>query len=880
MDEHNPTEDKPTQEKPNTEKNAPTIVGIGASAGGLAALKIFFTHIPQDCGLAFVIVVHLSPEHESHMADLLQPYVKMPVQQVTETIPLEPDRVYVIPPGCNLDAIDTHLRLSDLEEKRRNRAPIDHFFRTLAATHDGKSIGIILTGTGSDGTLGIKEVKERGGITIVQDPNEAEYDGMPQSAISTGLVDLVLPLAEIPKAIVNLDRIEPKIPSFKESEDATGEEKPLLQKIFSIIRARTGRDFSRYKRSTIMRRLERRMQITQIVELKDYLALLHKNPEEVRSLSDDLLITVTNFFRDPEVFKQLEQSIVPQLFKGKGPEDTIRVWSVGCATGEEAYSLAMILLEEAAKYNAPPRLQVFASDLHDRSLNKAREGYYPGDIETDVSIERLQRFFTKEDSSFRIRKEVREMVVFTPHNLLGDPPFSRIDLISCRNMLIYLQRQIQREVIDLFHYALNSEGVLLLGTSETLESSELFRTVNKGYCIFRKRNVPVPEPRLPVFPLTKPRLPIDYERGNQEDNAPLAYGTLHQWMVERYAPPSLLVSLDHKVVHLSEHVGRYLVYPGGEPTTNVFKLVREEFRIELQAALHTAKEKLAPVHSKSITVQQEGAPLRVSISVYPGKEPQQEGFYLIIFDDSRTNQLDEKAEKTAPDLADKDVIVREMQAELELTQHRLQAIIEEFETGQEEMKASNEEMQSTNEELRSTMEELETSKEELQSINEELSTVNQENRHKVEELAQLSGDLQNLLKATDIATLFLDRQLRILRFTPKVIDIFNVRMVDRGRPLADLTHRLGYHELIDDARQVLDKLVPIEREVKDEENRWYLTRVRPYRSSDDRIEGIVITFVEITERKKCRGNPAQERRTPQANYAKCHRLCHFYPGHG
>jgi two-component system, chemotaxis family, CheB/CheR fusion protein len=841
------------------------IVGIGASAGGLAALKAFFAHVPADSGLAYVVVVHLSPEHKSHLAELLQPHVQMPVQQVAQTTKLEPDHVYVIPPNANLDAIDTHLRLSDLEARRKERAPIDHFFRTLAKVHDGEGIGVILTGTGSDGTLGLREIKEAGGTCLVQDPAEADYDGMPQSAIATGIVDLVLPLAQIPQAILDIVRTRPRVPQVNDGEELEGESRRLLHKVFAQLRARTGRDFSRYKRSTIIRRIERRMQIHQIEELEAYLELLREEPDEVRTLADDLLITVTSFFRDTKIFGKLEREVIFELFEHKQAEDEIRVWSVGCATGEEAYSLAMLLLEEAGRRDVAPRIQVFASDLHEQSLKKAREGFFPGDIEADVSPERLQRFFIKENGGYRIRKELREMVVFAPHNLLGDPPFSRLDLVCCRNLLIYIQREFQRDLAELFHYALKPDGYLLLGTSETLDAGDLFRTEDKECCLYRKRNVPGPEPRLPVFPLTQARLPGEGER-HSRTGEPIAYGALHQRMVELYAPPSALVSPDDKLVHLSEHAGRYLLSPGGEPTVNLLKLVRKELQIELRTALHAARTKNAPVDSKPVPVRFNGESGFVTLHVRPSLEPRQEGFALVIFEERSTQQSSSppgapaaRPGKARRKEAPSDAIAQELQAELEQTRQRLQAIIEEYESGQEEMKASNEELQSANEELRSTMEELETSKEELQSMNEELQTVNQENRHKVEELSQLSDDLQNLLGATDIATLFLDRDLRILRFTTKVGELFNVRMTDRGRPLSDLTHRLGYNQLHEDAARVLDKLVPIDREVEDESGRWYLTRVMAYRTTEHRIEGVVITFVDITNRKRVEQEIARAR---------------------
>lgn len=833
-------------------KPKPTVVAIGASAGGLAALRTFFANVPADSGLAFVVVVHLSPEHKSLLADLLQPHVKMPVLQVTAATPLEANRVYVIPPNANLDAIDTHLRLTKLEEERRERAPIDHFLRTLASSHDGGSIAVILTGTGSDGTLGIKDIKAKGGLVVVQDPNEAEYDGMPQSAIASGLPDVVLPLAEMPAALLQFGRITPNIKIPTEEDKLERDEAQLLQKILAQLRARTDRDFSRYKRSTILRRIARRMQLNYVEDVAVYLRKLREHPEEARALAEDLLITVTNFFRDPEVFAKLESDVVPRLFEGKEPTDTVRVWSVGCATGEEAYSLAILLLEEAARQESPPRIQVFASDLHRRSLDRAREGLYPGDITTDVSPERLKKYFQRENGAYRIHKEVRDLVVFAPHNLLGDPPFSRLDLISCRNLLIYLQRDVQRDVVELFHYALNPRGYLILGSAETIEASELFKAEDKSLRLYAKRNVPAPEPRLPVFPQIA-RLTMGAETTKGPQPEPVPYGTLLQRALQRHIPPSLLIDAENKLAQIAGGAGRYLSHPSGDLTSNVFKLVRDELRLELRAALQTVRDSKGPADSLPIPLRFNGEAVTVVMHARQVVEPGHEDFVLVMFEDGGAVPAHRAAKKEAAvrEAQEKtDKRADELETELNITRQRLQALVEEYETSQEEMKAANEEMQSTNEELRSTMEELETSKEELQSINEELQTVNQENRHKVEELAQLSDDLQNLLAATDIATLFLDRDLRIMRFTPKLCDLFNILSTDRGRPISDLTHRLGYDKLQEDARSVLKRLIPVEREVTDRAGRWYLTRVRPYRSSDDRIEGTVITFIDITKRRQ------------------------------
>jgi two-component system CheB/CheR fusion protein len=566
-----------------------TIVGIGASAGGLAALKQLFAAVPAETGVAFVVVVHLSPSHESRLAEILQPHCRLPVQQVNSSVPLEPDRVYVIPPNANLEAIDTHLRLSKLEEQRRERAPIDHFFRTLAAMHDGHAIGVVLTGSGSDGTLGLRWIKEEGGVAIAQLPAEAEHDSMPRNAIASGLVDLVLPLREMPAHILRIAHTQPHLQLKDDGEpDPEGDERTLHQ-IFAEVRARTGHDFGTYRRSTIMRRIRRRMQLHHMERLPEYLRLLRHSREEQSRLFDDLLITVTEFFRDPEVFEQLAKRFIPPLFERKGSGDQIRVWSVGCSTGEEAYSLAMLLLEEAARRDVPPTIQVFATDLHAKSLRFAREGLYPEAIASAVSADRLERFFTADQGGYRVRREVRERVVFAPHDLLKDPPFSRMDLVACRNVLIYLQRPIQQDVLAIYHYALNPDGLLLLGSSETPDGNELFQVQDKDCRIFRRRGVPGREPRLPRLTagvggawaspgVIAPTVP------------PVSFGALHARMVERYAPPSVLVSERHEIVHHSAHAGEFLQVPGGEPTQNIFKLVRDPLRVELRAALHAAAE--------------------------------------------------------------------------------------------------------------------------------------------------------------------------------------------------------------------------------------------------------------------------------------------------
>ncbi|MGJ0393584.1 MAG: chemotaxis protein CheB [Methylocystis sp.] len=817
-------------------------VGIGASAGGLDALKTLLPALPADSGIVYVIVVHLSPDQPSLMAEVLTPFSPMPITQTAEELVVKPNHIYVIPPGKDLSFVDGRLRPSKIDRRIQDRSAIDHFFETMARTHCDRCVGVVLSGTGADGSYGVRVIKEFGGLTIAQEPSESQFGSMPQNAIATGLVDLILPVVEMPAHFLRLATMRPRIELPEESDaKEKNKDRELLQEILVEVRARTNVDFSQYKTSTVARRIRRRMQLSQRELLESYLDFLRSDPNEARLLADEFLITVTQFFRDAEVFAYLEREIVPELFKGKTSADTIRVWSVGCATGEEAYSLAMLLLEHAARVTDPPRIEVFATDLHEPSLRLARDGHYPDSIEAELPAERLRRFFVKEDNGYRIRKEVREVVVFAVHNLLRDPPFSRLHLIVCRNLLIYLQRGLQHDVIDLFHYALRPEGVLLLGPSESIDRGGLFQLESKQHCLYRRRNVPAPEPKLPVFPQTLRRYGV-VEPANSRVEGGGSYGLLHQKIVERFAPPSILVDQDYRLVHASERAGRYLRIPGGELSGSIFKLAREELCVELRAALHAAVEHGESRRTRPIPIQIDGRARQVVLYVQPSTDADTGSLNLVIFIESEGSDAVPSA-PLSQDAAD-------ARAELEETRDRLHTVIEQYETSQEEMRATNEELQSVNEELRSTMEELETSKEELQSMNEELQTVNQENRDKVEALSQLTSDLQNLMAATDIATLFLDKNLRIMRATPRAQALLNIRASDQGRPFAELRHGLGYDLLDQDAMRVLEKVTPVEREIQSGGGEWYLSRVNPYRSTSEEAQGVVITLVDITQLKK------------------------------
>lgn len=838
------TRPRSTAARAAVEEKSFIVVGIGASAGGLHALQAFFDQMTTDSGMAFVVVSHLSPEHVSHLAGLLQSHTAMPVVEVSEIVKLENNHVYVIPPNRYLSAIDSHLRLTGTEGRKRPHAPIDHFFRSLAEAHGENGVAIILSGTGSDGSLGISKVKERGGLTIVQEPTEAEFDGMPQSAIATGTVDFVLPVAQIASRLAQYAESSPHLPVNGDGEPANERAQDIIQKVLAQLRGQTGHDFSRYKVSTFTRRLRRRMQIQRVDELADYFQQLVTNRNEIQALFKDLLITVTHFFRDPDAFAALEKEVMPRLLTDKAAGDQLRVWVVGCATGEEAYSIAILLLELTSQFDSPPTIQIFASDISDDALLRAREGFYPESIAADVSPVRLERFFSRESGGYRVKREVRECVLFAPHNFLKDAPFSRLDLISCRNLLIYLERDAQRQLFELFHYALRPSRFLFLGPSESVDGSKLFRVINKRHSLYQR--LPSAEVRLPTLPLVLPG-PRPRQASPGERTEAAGAGTIHREMLERNAQPSILVNAEYEMAHLSPLAGRYVQQPGGEPTNNILRSVLPPFRVELTTLLYSAFKKSQDVRSQPIQAIVDGRPLLVTLAVYPAKDEHLDGFALVVFEENRDPA---RLQPAARDSAGADSTATALLEELEHSKKRLQVTIEEFETSKEEMKASHEELQSINEELRSTAEELETSKEELQSMNEELITLNQENRNKIDELNQLNSDLQNLMASTEIATLFLDRELRIRRFTPRTSELFNILPTDRGRPLAHLTHKLGSADLLADAGNVLRHLIPIEREIAGENNAYYLARFLPYRSLEDHIDGVVINFVAISELKQ------------------------------
>lgn len=827
------------------------IVGLGASAGGIQALTRFFEHVPANSGVAYVVILHLSPEHDSRLAEVLQGACTLPVSQVLKEVRVEPDHVYVIPPDKHLTMSDGYIEVSHNISIEERRAPVDIFFRTLAEARGSYAVCVVLSGTGANGSMGMKRIKEYGGAAFVQDPVEAEWDEMPRNSIATSLVDDILPAGEIPARIIaykeRLGTIE-----IREEENKHPEvQQQVLQEIFTQLRLRTGHDFSSYKRPTLLRRIERRINVRSLSSFAAYAAFCQAHPEETQALLKDLLISVTNFFRDPAAFEHLGDEILPRLLKGKKARDQLRIWVLGCATGEEAYSVAMVCAERMLGMIDAPKLQVFATDIDATAIAKAREGLYTLNDAADVSPERLRRFFTREDEHYRIRQEIRESVLFANHNVLRDPPFSRVDLVTCRNILIYLDHAAQKRVLETLHFALNSGGYLFLGTSESVDgSNDLYMPVNREHRVFQRQAVagrpyPVSRSLQTLSDKSAPSPPAP--DGVNRRSEPINYGNLHQQLLEQYAPPSLVVNEKYDIVHVSEHAARYLQVTGGEPSSNLLKLIRQELCRELRTALYQATERKTNVEARGLQVHFDDRTESINIHVCPVlvESRTAHGFLLVLFEPAVHSKDDEERVFISDE-----PVSRQLEQELMRLKVELRTTTEQYQIQAEELRAANEELQAVNEELRSAAEELETSREELQSINEELVTVNQELKVKIEEVSQTSNNLQNLINSTDIATIFLDRGFRVRLFSPTASRIFNLLSADIGRPLSDITHKLEYAKLLEDAGSVLEKLHTVEREVHTTEGCDFQMRLLPYRTSDDRIQGVVATFVDVTQRKR------------------------------
>ena len=772
----------------------------------------------------------------------------LPLVRERGRIRLEPDRVYLVPPDSEAAFERDDLIVTRISEPR---APLDKLLRSLAEEHGGQGICVLLECQDADGMLGIKRLKEAGGLTIVAEPDGRAAE-IWRGLLASGIVDLVLPLPSIPERLVGFGRPQAESESTERSATTEDTERrgpdtsaDTLHDILVLLRIRTGHDFSSYKRATLYRRVSRRMQVCQCGSIAAYHLYLREHAGEIANLLRDLLISVTNFFRDRDAFEALAKSVIPRVFEGHGGDQPVRVWVAGCATGEEAYSIGMLLCEHATAMRAPPQLQIFATDIDEEALAEARIGRYPSSIAVDVSPERLERFFMADGEYFRVSKELREIVLFSPHNVLRDPPFSRLDLISCRNLLIYLNRDAQDRVLGVFHFGLRLDGFLFLGSSESAENTALFGAVDVKHRLFTRRPSSLRPASDPIAATTRWEPPVRPQVSAPPVERATA-GQLHHQLVERYAPPSVMVNAELDILHASEHAGQLMQLAGGEPSRQLLRLIHPGLRLDLRTAIHAARQDERGSDTRVVRFRDGDRPRAVEIRVRKVDQAElASGAMLVMFD-----ELDpaRNAEVSGPSVgAELEPLVRELEDELRRTRDQLRVTIEQHETSVEELKASNEELQAINEELRSATEELETSKEELQSVNEELTTLNHELKHKIDEVSHANSDLQNLMTSTDIGVVFLDRELNIKRFTPRAQDLFNVIPSDIGRPLAHLTHKLEADDLPELAQSVLQTLRTVEREVRSRDGRRYLARLLPYRSLEDRIGGVVLTFVEVSD---------------------------------
>jgi two-component system CheB/CheR fusion protein len=819
------------------------IVGIGASAGGLEALEKFFSNMPAHSGMAFAIVMHFDPNSKSLMAEILKRYTKMEVFQVEEDTKVNPNNVYIIPPNKDMAILHGVLHLLEPVVRQGIRHPIDFFFRSLADDKREKAICIILSGTGTEGTLGLKAVKGEDGMVMVQDVKSAAYDGMPASAIATGSVDYILPPEKMPEQLLKYVK-QFYIKGTRKTE-SIGESANSLQKIIILIRDKTGHDFSLYKQNTIARRVERRMKIHEIDDISDYVRYLQENTIEKETLYKEILIGVTSFFRDPQAYEVLKNNIMPDMLKNK---TAVRVWVPACSTGEEAYSIAIFFKEYMDETKSEFNVQIFATDVDKNAIERARAGVYPDSIAVDVSQERLRRFFTKNPDTYRINKEIREMVIFSPQNVIKDPPFSKLDMVSCRNLLIYMGSELQKRLLHIFYYSLNPDGILFLGNSETIgELTDLFTTLDRKWKLFkRKSGISIP---LMAY-LTNISPAQIKETGDIRQKGIDISELTEKILLESYVPSCAIINENGDILYIHGKTGKYLEPAPGKASLNILEMAREGLKLELNAAIHNVIAQKKEVAFKDLNIKTNGAVQTVNLFVRPILKPEtMEPLMMVIFEDVQTIKPSSSLKKKyTPGQMNEHVAV--LEKELKSAKENLQASIEELQSANEELKSTNEELQSANEELQSANEELEASREELQSINEELMTLNAEHQSKIEEFSGVINDMNNLLASTEIATIFLDNDLHIKGFTPAATRIINLIKTDIGRPVSDIASNLVHEDMAKDVKEVLDTLVFKEKEITDKNNLWYLLRILPYRTTENFIDGAVITFIDITERKR------------------------------
>ena len=836
------------EKKNNSDAGSFPVVGIGASAGGLEALEQFLANVPENSGMAYIVIQHLDPTQKGMLPELLQRVSKMRVFQAKDHMAVKPDCVYVIPPNKSMSILKRVLYLFDPLEIRGLRLPIDFFLRSLAIDQKEQSVGVILSGMGSDGSSGLHAIKENNGIVMVQTPASAKFDSMPRNAIDSVLADIIAPVNELPARLIDLIKLTP---TLKQDADTEDKEKNALGKIIILLRTHTGNDFSLYKKNTLYRRIERRMGIHKIDKIISYVHFLQENQAEIDILFKELLIGVTNFFRDAPVWQKLQEQVLPGILTNLKEGTVIRAWVPGCSTGEEAYSLAILIKEVIEKVNPHGgiTLQLFATDLDNEAIETARKGLFPANIISDVSSVRLNRFFVKTDDGYRINTEIREMIVFAQQNIIMHPPFTKIDILTCRNLLIYMDSELQKKLIGLFYYSLKPDGIMLLGSSESLGSqAPLFTTIDSKLKIYKRSNTTL-IPELFDFPSSFSRA----KSINNETQMPAKLpeniqSPAEQLLLQHFSPPAVLVNENGDIIYISGRTGKYLEPAVGKANLNIFAMLREGLRNEFPLAFRKVLTTRGQEILRHIKVGANGHFQTLDVIIQWIDKPETlKGMVMVVFSDVHEILTDKPQAGTKMINSIKQT---ELEKELQHARETMQSTMEEMQTSQEELKSANEELQSTNEELQSTNEELTTSKEEMQSLNEELQTVNAELQSKVDDYSRVNNDMKNLLNSTDIATLFLDKELNIRRYTNQTTKIFKLIKSDIGRPFTDQVSDLDYPDLADDALEVLRTLVFMQKQIATKDGRWFSIRIMPYRTFDDRIDGLVITFINISDLKQ------------------------------
>ena len=830
--------------------NSFPIVGIGASAGGLEAFEQFFMHIPENSGMAYVVIQHLDPNHKGMLPELLQRVSKLEVLQAKDRIKVKPNRVYVIPPNKSMTISNGALRLFPPQETRGLRLPIDFFFQSLAEDQEELGVGIILSGMGSDGTIGLRAIKEKNGLAMAQEPSSAKFDSMPRHAIGSVNLDGVATPDKLPE---KLHAILKNVSII--SETLEKKEKSALKEIVNLLRKQTGNDFSLYKNSTMYRRIERRIGVHKIDKIATYVQFLKDNPKELDILFKELLIGVTRFFRDVNVWEELKNSIFPGKLARLADGTVLRAWVPGCSTGEEAYSLAIVFSEALRKIGPEKNisLQIFASDLDNDAIEVARKGFFPENIAADVEPEYLNRYFVRTEDGYVVTSGIRDMVVFAQHNLIMHPPFINIDFITCRNLLIYLDAELQQKIIGLFYYSLNADGLLILGSSETVGPlNHLFQSLDSRLKIYI-RSVKGIKTDLLNFPSAFSRVKTNTKEMHTKNNHSNNIQTIaEQLLIQHFSPASVLVNDNGDILYISGRTGKYLEPAAGKANLNIFAMLREGLRNEFSYEFLKAVKEKSSVVIRNLQTETDGHINPVNINIhYIDKPGSLKGSVMVVFNDVKENQKKlpaaKKTKGTGTSASEREA---ELERKLKYAHEKMQSTLEEMQTTQEELKSTNEELQSANEELQSANEELTSSKEEMQSLNEELQTLNSELQAKVDEFSRVDNDMKNLLNSTDIATLFLDKELNIRRYTNQATNIFKFIKSDIGRPFTDQVSDLDYPEMSSDANEVLRTLVFVQKQVPGKDGRWFSVKIMPYRTSDDRIEGLVITFIDITELKQ------------------------------